>query len=110
LLGEHGLTDRVKPPPALSYCRHIFNQYTIRVKERDELTAHLKANGVGTEIYYPLSLHQQKCFAYLGLKAGDLPESERASAEVLSLPIYPELTPEQQETVILTIASFYDQR
>ncbi|HWN38738.1 MAG TPA: DegT/DnrJ/EryC1/StrS family aminotransferase, partial [Gammaproteobacteria bacterium] len=87
--------------------RHIFNQYVIRVKsQRDELRAHLAANGVGTEIYYPVPLHAQRCFAYLEHDADDFPESQRAAAEVLALPIYPELTAEQREYVVRQIASF----
>ncbi|MCC6317738.1 MAG: DegT/DnrJ/EryC1/StrS family aminotransferase [Gemmatimonadaceae bacterium] len=85
----------------------IFNQYTIRAERRDELQAHLKARGIGTSIYYPLPLHLQPCFAYLGLKEGQFPESERASREVLSLPIYPELTSAQLDEVVGTVRAFY---
>jgi dTDP-4-amino-4,6-dideoxygalactose transaminase len=87
----------------------IFNQYTIRVADgkRDALQAFLKERGIGTSIYYPLPLHLQPCFAYLGYKEGQCPESERAAREVLSLPIYPELTPAQLDEVVRGVNSFF---
>jgi dTDP-4-amino-4,6-dideoxygalactose transaminase len=87
----------------------IFNQYTVRVSggRRDALQAHLKKLGIGSSIYYPLPLHLQPCFAYLGYKAGQLPESERAAQEVLSLPIYPELTRHQLDEVAGTVHAFF---
>jgi dTDP-4-amino-4,6-dideoxygalactose transaminase len=85
----------------------IYNQYTIRVPRRDELQAHLKAKGIGNAVYYPLPLHLQKCFAYLGLTSGRYPESERAAKEVLSLPVYPELTRSQQNETIAAVREFY---
>jgi dTDP-4-amino-4,6-dideoxygalactose transaminase len=85
----------------------IFNQYTIRVDRRDELQNFLKARGIGTAIYYPLPLHLQPCFAYLGYVEGSCPESERAAREVLSLPIYPELTNSQLDEVIAGVRAFY---
>jgi dTDP-4-amino-4,6-dideoxygalactose transaminase len=85
----------------------IFNQYTLRVERRDALQAHLNAEKIGNYVYYPLPLHLQPCFAYLGYKEGSLPESERASKEVVSLPIYPELTRAQQDEVIAAVRDFY---
>ncbi|AHG91107.1 DegT/DnrJ/EryC1/StrS aminotransferase [Gemmatirosa kalamazoonensis] len=85
----------------------IYNQYTIRTDRRDALQAHLKERGIGTSIYYPLPLHQQPCFAYLGYQAGACPEAERAASEVISLPIYPELTRDQLEEVASTVRAFY---
>ena len=86
---------------------HIFHQYTLRAERRDALAAHLKAQGVGHAIYYPVPLHLQPCFAHLGYRAGRLPESERASHEAISLPIYPELTRAQLDRVIDTVRGFY---
>lgn len=85
----------------------IFNQYTIRVDKRDDLKAHLASRGIGHSVYYPLPLHLQPCFAYLGYREGSCPESEKAAHEVLSLPIYPELTRAQLDEVIAAVRSFY---
>jgi dTDP-4-amino-4,6-dideoxygalactose transaminase len=85
----------------------IFNQYTLRVARRDDLQSFLKERGIGTSIYYPLPLHLQPCFSYLGYKPGSCPESERAAAEVVSLPIYPELTQSQLDEVIAAVRAFY---
>jgi len=89
---------------------HIYNQYTLRCRRRNELKAYLKEKGIGTEIYYPLPLHLQECFSALGYRRGDFPESERAAAEVLSIPIYPELTSEQKEYVAGSLIAFYSGR
>ena len=110
LFAEFNLNDKVQIPIVHDYCRHIFHQYTLRVPERDQLMAFLKEHGVSTEIYYPLSLHQQECFAYLGQETGTLPDAERAASEVLALPIYPELSASQQRYVVEIIAKFYAQR
>ncbi len=101
------LGDAVRTPPALPGLRHIYNQYVVRAHERDALRRHLNAAGVGTEIYYPVPLHLQQCFAYLGHKAGDFPLSEQAAAETLALPIYPELTETQLQYVVDSIAAHY---
>ena len=97
----------VRTPVVRPENESIFNQYTIRAERRDELAAHLKKKGIGTKVYYPLPLHLQPCFAYLGLKRGSYPESEKAAAEVVSLPIYPELTQAQLEETAAEIWSFY---
>ncbi len=105
---DAGLTERIVLPFERANVRHIYNQYVLRVPERrDELRAFLTENGVGTDIYYPVSLHLQECFAYLGGRVGDLPESERASRESLAIPVFPELKPEQQEYVVETVARFF---
>ncbi|MGH8130318.1 MAG: DegT/DnrJ/EryC1/StrS family aminotransferase [Steroidobacteraceae bacterium] len=101
-----GLGDSVTTPTALPGYRHIYNQYVIRVPDRDRLRAYLGECGIGTEIYYPVPLHMQKCFAYLGHEPEDFPESARAAQETLALPIYPELREEQLQYVVNTVASF----
>jgi dTDP-4-amino-4,6-dideoxygalactose transaminase len=85
----------------------IFNQYTLRAERRDELQAHLNARKIGNAVYYPLPLHLQPCFSYLGYKQGSCPEAEKAAQEVISLPVYPELTRAQQDEVIGAVRDFY---
>ena len=85
----------------------IYNQYTLRVAKRDDLQAYLKEKGIGSAVYYPLSLHLQPCFEYLGYKRGAFPESERATKEVISLPVYPELEQSQMDEVIDAVRGFY---
>jgi dTDP-4-amino-4,6-dideoxygalactose transaminase len=102
-----GLKSTITLPAAMSGIRHIYNQFIIRAPKRDALRAHLAAAGVGSEVYYPVPLHRQQCFASLGYAEGAFPESERAAAETLALPIYPELSREQLQYVVDTIAGFY---
>jgi dTDP-4-amino-4,6-dideoxygalactose transaminase len=102
-----GLGARLRTPQAIAGYRHIFNQYVVRAQNRDALRARLTERGIGSEIYYPVPLHLQKCFAYLNYRAGDFPESERAAEETLALPIYPELNEAQLAHVVATIAEFY---
>jgi dTDP-4-amino-4,6-dideoxygalactose transaminase len=95
------------PPPTDPANEHTWHQYTIRAERRDELAAHLKSRGIGHKVYYPLALHLQPCFAHLGYRPGALPVSEAATVAVLSLPVYPELTPEQQDAVVASVLEFY---
>jgi dTDP-4-amino-4,6-dideoxygalactose transaminase len=92
--------------PTMVANRHIFNQYVVRVAARDELQAFLQKKGVGTEVYYPVPMHLQDCFAYLGYKAGEFPHSERAAKESLALPVYPELTESQAQYVVDCLCEF----
>ena len=104
---DAGLGEKLRTPAAVPGYRHIFNQYVVRAQNRDALRARLTERGIGSEIYYPMPLHLQKCFAYLNHRAGDFPQSERAAAETLALPIYPELNEAQLAHVVATIAEFY---
>jgi dTDP-4-amino-4,6-dideoxygalactose transaminase len=107
LFKQQGLADQVSLPVQPKGFHHVFNQYTIRCKDRDRLRGCLMEKGIPTEIYYPYPLHLQKAFGYLGHNPGDFPQSERACSEVLSLPIYPELAHENLRLVVNTIAEFY---
>jgi len=104
LLGEAGVPIGL---PEVATDRHIFNQYVIRTSKRDELQAYLQKKGVGTEVYYPVPMHLQECFDYLGYVAGAFPESERAAKETLALPIHPELTELQARYVVDCIRDFF---
>ncbi len=105
--GRARMGESVETPHASLGFRHIYNQYVIRVKDRDALRDYLGAAGVGSEIYYPVPLHLQTCFGYLGYRSGDFPQSERAAAETLALPIFPELAETQLQYVVDTIVGFY---
>ena len=106
---DAGLNEQIQPPFVRSDGRHVFHQYVIRVagNRRDALREHLRANGILADVYYPVPLHLQKSFAYLGYKEGDLPISEAAAKETLALPVYPELTDQQQDFVVSRIAEFF---
>ena len=108
LFTDADLTERIGLPVERENGRHIYNQFVIRVPEkRDALRDFLTQHEIGTDVYYPVSLHLQECFQYLGYRENDFPESEKASRETLALPIYPELNIEQQEYVVGKIAEFY---
>lgn len=107
LLNHEDLTLPEAPEGAGRPRSHTYNQYVVRASRRDDLRAYLSANGIGTEIYYPAPLPLQECFRELGYQAGDFPEAERAAAETLALPIYPELTAEQQAYVVDEVRAFY---
>jgi dTDP-4-amino-4,6-dideoxygalactose transaminase len=96
----------VGTPHREPHCRHIYNQYMIRVRERDALEAHLKGKGIGCALYYPLPLHLQECFRYLGYKEGGLPESEAAARETISIPVFTELAEEELDYVATTVLDF----
>jgi dTDP-4-amino-4,6-dideoxygalactose transaminase len=109
LFRESGLARLLTLPKTADGCTHVWNQYTIRVPNgrRDALRQYLAQVKIGTEVYYPVPLHRQACFASLSYGEGSLPESERAAREVLSLPIFPELEAAEVETVVYRIAEFF---
>lgn len=106
-LSEKGLSGIIVKVPAIKEGRHIFNQYVIQVDQRDDLLALLRTKNIGAEIYYPVPLHLQECFSFLGYKRGDIPLGEYAADHTLALPVYPELTEEQKKYVVDSICSFY---
>jgi dTDP-4-amino-4,6-dideoxygalactose transaminase len=109
MFAECGLDKIITLPQTARAAKHVWNQYTIRVPDgqRNDLRKHLTAAHIGTEIYYPVPLHEQKCFASLGYQLGSLPETEMAARETLALPIFPELAAEEQQTVVAAIAAFF---
>jgi len=104
---KKGLTGKITLPKALSGYRHIYNQYNICLEDRDGLLKHLKENNIGCEIYYPVTFNNQECFRYLNYQKGDFPVAERVAEQSLAIPIYPELTEEQKNYVIETIAGYF---
>ena len=101
------LGTNIKFPFVADHSTHIYHQYVLKVKTgRDKLIEHLKGKGIDARIYYPIPLHLQKCFKYLGYKKGDFRESEKAAAEVLAIPVYPELTKEELDYIVASIKEF----
>jgi dTDP-4-amino-4,6-dideoxygalactose transaminase len=108
LFSQSETNGRVTLPAERDGTRHVYNQFTIRCTERDVLREHLYREGIPTEIYYPHPLHLQPAFAYLGYQEGSFPHAESAAREVVSLPIYPELTEDQQQTIVSALAGFWN--
>ncbi|MDD3688871.1 MAG: DegT/DnrJ/EryC1/StrS family aminotransferase [Synergistaceae bacterium] len=107
LFAEKGLIGTVIPPSEMENNYHIYHQYVVKVPQRDDLQAHLENQGIVSRVYYPVSLHMQRCFAFLGYSEGDFPVSESLSRETLALPIFPELTMEEQKKIVNSIGDFY---
>ncbi|NLB84460.1 MAG: DegT/DnrJ/EryC1/StrS family aminotransferase [Synergistaceae bacterium] len=108
LFAEYGLLDGITPPAELYGNYHIYHQYVVKAQKRDELQRFLDEEGIVSRIYYPVSLHLQKCFSFLGYKEGDFPVSEQLSRETLALPVFPELTMEEQRRIVSVTARFYE--
>jgi dTDP-4-amino-4,6-dideoxygalactose transaminase len=109
LFRDAGLDGAITLPTEPADRAHIYNQFVIRTPDRDGLKRHLDGQGIGNEIYYPVPFHMQPCFADLGYQRGAFPHAERAAAESLAIPVYGELTPAQQETVVASIGQFVKQ-
>lgn len=107
---QDSVGENIQTPYVEAHNYHIYHQYTIRTNRRDELQAYLKEHGISTMVYYPLPLHLQPVFSGLGYKKGDLPHAEQAGEEVVSLPMFPEITAEQQEYVVSNIAAFFNKK
>lgn len=110
LFSEAELLEEVRPPAVLEGNGHIFHQYVVRCRKRDALQAFLEAEGIASRVYYPLPLHRQRCFGFLGYEKGDFPVAESLADEVLALPIFPELAETEQERVVDVMRRFYRQR
>ena len=110
LFAEYGLLDVITPPAELYGNYHIYHQYVVKAQRRDELQRFLDEEGIVSRIYYPVSLHLQRCFSFLGYKEGDFPVSEQLSRETLALPIFPELTMEEQRRIVSAAAKFYGKK
>jgi dTDP-4-amino-4,6-dideoxygalactose transaminase len=107
LFGEAGLVGEVALPEELPGRGHTYHQYVVRVKQRDAVREFLAKRGIGSEVYYPISLHEQECFAVLGYRRGDFPNAERAEEEVIALPIFPELRADERQRVVEGFAAFF---
>jgi len=107
LINQYELTAKCCPPHIVPGNFHIYNQFVIRTTQRDKLRQFLSNHDIGSEVYYPVPLHLQRCFSFLGYQQGDFPEAEKAAGEVLALPIFPELQPEQIHYVVRSISDFY---
>jgi dTDP-4-amino-4,6-dideoxygalactose transaminase len=109
LFAQSGLVEQglVRLPEETPGCLHVYNQFVIRVQRRNELKSFLREQGIGTEVYYPLALHEQPCFQYLGYREGDFPNAERAAREALAIPIYPEIGEDQQCYVVEAIGAYF---
>jgi len=109
MFADAGVINQIELPFVRRNARHIFHQFVVRVREgkRNALRDYLREHGIGTDVYYPVPLHLQECFAYLNHKEGDFPIAEQAAKETLALPVYPELTDEQQDYVVSSIAKFF---
>jgi dTDP-4-amino-4,6-dideoxygalactose transaminase len=107
-LGKHGLGGSLAVAPKVMQSRHIFNQYVVRFEDRDGVRDHLKKERITTEVYYPLPMHLQECFAYLGHRRGEYPESEKAALNTLALPMYPEMSNAQRDRVVRAIVGHFE--
>lgn len=107
LMSEAGLNGIVTPPPELPGRGHVYHQFVVRLPRRDAARAFLAERGIGSEVYYPIALHEQECFAFLGYRRDEFPEAVRATQEVLALPIFPELERAERERVVAALAEFF---
>lgn len=107
---KRSLDKFIQTPKRLAGYRHIFNQYILQTKDRDELIKHLQSKNIGCEIYYPVTFNNQECFKYLDYKKGDFPRAEKAADETLAIPIYPELTTDQKDYILDEIMDFFNKQ